>query len=55
VVFVLNCTTTAEAQAMMDSLPLGQHHYADYKFTPLAPLTPLRYLLGPATATPPTP
>jgi hypothetical protein len=50
VVFILNCNTAEEARAMMDSLPLGQAQYADYKFTLLGPLAPLRYLLGPAPA-----
>jgi peptidyl-tRNA hydrolase len=52
VVFILNCATAQEAQAMMESLPLGKAQYADFKFTPLGPLTPLRYLLGPATQDP---
>jgi len=52
VLFILNCKTADEAKALMDSLPLGKAHYADYKFTPLAPLGPLRYLVGPAQTTP---
>jgi hypothetical protein len=52
VVFILNCTTTAEAQAMMDSLPLGRDHLADYAFTPIGPLAPLRLLAGPSPSHP---
>ena len=45
VVFILNCATVAEAKAMMDALPLGKANLANFEFTPLAPLTPLRMLL----------
>jgi hypothetical protein len=52
VLFILNCSTAAEAKAMMDSLPLGKAQYADYKFTLLSPLAPLRNLLGPSPTQP---
>ncbi|CAN5681829.1 hypothetical protein BH10ACI4_BH10ACI4_03950 [soil metagenome] len=52
VVFILNCKTTEEAQAIMESLPLDKAHLVDLQYTPLTPLTPLRFLVGPAQAAP---
>lgn len=46
VIFVMNCATVAEAQALMDTLPLSKAGLANYEFTVLSPLTPLRMLLG---------
>jgi hypothetical protein len=45
VVFVLNCSTVAEAKALMEGLPLGKAKLADFEFTALGPLGPLRLLL----------
>jgi len=45
VVFILNCATVDEARALMDALPLGKANLANFEFTPLSPLTPLRLLL----------
>ena len=45
VVFILNCSTVAEANALTDTLPLSKNHLATFEFTPLSPLTPLRLLL----------
>jgi hypothetical protein len=45
VVFILNCSTVEEAQALLEKLPLGQHHYMAFDLIPLGPLTPLKQLL----------
>ena len=49
VMFILNAHSVEEAAAVMDALPLGKAKLADFAYTPLMPLTPLRRLLaGPA-------
>jgi hypothetical protein len=48
VVFILNCSTVEEAHALLEKLPLGQHHYMEFDLIPLGPLTPLKQLLQPA-------
>lgn len=48
VVFVLNATSVADAKAAMETLPLSKANLADFEYTPLGPLTPLRMLLAPA-------
>jgi len=50
VVFIVNATTVAEAKAAMETLPLSKAHLADFEYTALGPLTPLRLLLAPAGA-----
>jgi hypothetical protein len=50
VIFIVNATTTAAATAIMDALPLGKAHLADFTYTPLTPLTPLRRLIEPPPA-----
>jgi len=52
VVFILNCSSVAEAKAMTDTLPLAKNKLADFEYVPLGPLTPLRFLLT-EPATPP--
>jgi hypothetical protein len=47
VVFILNATSTAEAKALMDSLPLMKANLVTFDYMPLAPLGPLRMLLQP--------
>ena len=47
VVFILPATTVADAQALMDSLPLAQAHLVDHEYVALSPLGPLGTLLGP--------
>jgi hypothetical protein len=47
VVFILNCTTAAEAKAITDRLPLSKANFATFEYTPLGPLAPLRMLLQP--------
>src|SRR5271154_2814413 len=46
VVFIMNCSSAAEAKAVTDQLPLRQSNLADFEFMPLNPLGPLRVLLG---------
>jgi hypothetical protein len=50
VVFILNVTDPAAAQAMLEQLPLGQAHLMTFDLTPLGPLGPLRQLIGPPPA-----
>ena len=45
-VFLLNTADVAEAQAIMESLPLGKEHLLDHEYIPVGPLMPLRLLLG---------
>ena len=52
VVFILNCTTSAEAKAITDTLPLSKAGLAVFEYTPLGPLTPLRMLLTEPTTSP---
>jgi hypothetical protein len=47
VVFILNASSVADAKAAMETLPLSKAHLADFDYTPLGPLTPLRLLLAP--------
>jgi hypothetical protein len=46
VVFIMNCSSPAEAKTVTDQLPLRQSNLADFEFMPLNPLGPLRVLLG---------
>jgi hypothetical protein len=46
VMFIMNCSSAAEAKTVTDQLPLRQLNLADFEFMPLNPLTPLRVLLG---------
>ena len=45
VVFIMNCSTVAEAKALMDALPLAKSNLVDLEYTGLGPLTPLRLLI----------
>jgi len=45
VMFILNCSSVAEAKALTDELPLIKGKFASFEFTALTPLTPLRYLM----------
>jgi hypothetical protein len=49
VVFILPTTTVANAQAIMDSLPLAQANLVDHEYVALSPLGPLAALLGPTS------
>jgi hypothetical protein len=48
VVFILPTTTVADAQAIMESLPLARANLVDHEYVALSPLGPLAALLGPA-------
>lgn len=50
VVFIVNAGDVAAAKALMDSLPLAKANLANFEFTALAPLTPLRLLMAPPAA-----
>jgi Muconolactone delta-isomerase len=52
VVFLLDVKDTQEAHAMLEALPLGQAHLMQFELLPLAPLAPLRQLLGVADGSP---
>jgi hypothetical protein len=45
VVFLLNTKDVAEAQAIMDSLPLGKANIVDYDYVSVGPLMPLGLLV----------
>jgi len=47
VVFILPATTVADAEIVMDGLPLAQAHLVDHEYIALSPLGPLAALLGP--------
>jgi len=47
VVFILPATTVADAQAIMQSLPLSQANLVEDEYIALSPLGPLAALLGP--------
>jgi hypothetical protein len=49
VVFIMNCKDAAEAKVLTDQLPLSKAKLVDFDYMPLAPLSPLRVLLGPPT------
>ena len=52
VMFIVNASDVASAKAVMDGLPLAKANLADFEFTPLGPLSPLRILLVPPAAGP---
>jgi hypothetical protein len=45
VIFILNCQDVAEAQALIESLPLSKENLMDEQFIPVGPLLPLGILL----------
>jgi hypothetical protein len=47
VVFLLNVTTTEEAHALLEALPLGKAKLMEFDLIALGPLNPLRVLLPP--------
>lgn len=48
-VFILDCKDVAEAEVLIDKLPLSGEHLMDHQFIPVGPLAPLGSLLsGPA-------
>jgi hypothetical protein len=52
VVFLLNTDNVAEAEAIMESLPLAQEHLMDHAYIPVGPLLPLRLLMANPPAKP---
>jgi len=48
VVFILPVTTVADAQAIMQSLPLARANLVDHEYVALSPLGPLAALLRPS-------
>ena len=50
VVFLMNVSTVEEAHTLLEALPLGVAKRMEFDLIPLGPLTPLRFLLGPAPA-----
>jgi hypothetical protein len=50
VVFILDCKDVAEAQAVMEALPLAKEKLVDYEYTALTPLAPLGALIAPPAA-----
>ena len=46
VVFLLNTRDVAEAQSIMESLPLAKENMLDHEYIPVGPLLPLRLLMG---------
>ena len=51
-VFLLNVQDVAEAEAIMESLPLGKEDLLEHEYIPVGPLVPLRLLLGSPSAKP---
>lgn len=47
-VFLLNVATVEEARALLEALPLGIAGMMEFEYTPLGPITPLRFLLDDA-------
>lgn len=45
-VFLLNAKDEAEAEVIMESLPLSKSHLLDHSYMPVCPLKPLGLLLG---------
>jgi len=43
----MNSTSLADAKAIMDDMPLSKANVANYEFTALGPLMPLRALMTP--------
>ena len=48
-VFLLNARDVAEAQSIMESLPLAKENMLDHEYIPVGPLMPLRLLLMEST------
>lgn len=49
-VFLLNARDVAEAQSIMESLPLAKESMLDHQYIPVGPLMPLRLLMGSQSA-----
>jgi hypothetical protein len=55
VILMVSATSVAEAQGIMNTLPLSRANLVDYEYTELGPLAPLYNLLTPAEASSPPP
>ena len=51
-VFLLNTRDVAEAESIMESLPLAKEGMLDHEYIPVGPLMPLRLLMGSQSAKP---
>jgi hypothetical protein len=51
-IFLLNTRDVAEAESIMDSLPLAKEGLLDHEYIPVGPLLPLRLLMGGPSAKP---
>ena len=51
-VFLLNTQDVAEAEAIMETLPLAKEGMLDHEYIPVGPLMPLRLLMGNQPAKP---
>ena len=51
-IFILNATSLAEAQATMETLPLAKANVVNEDYVELAPLAPLASLIGPPAPKP---
>ena len=45
-IFLLNADDVAEAESIMESLPLAKENMLDHEYIPVGPLMPLRLLMG---------
>ena len=45
-VFLLNARDVAEAESIMESLPLAKQHVLDHEYVPVGPLKPLGLLMS---------
>ena len=50
-IFLLNARDVAEAESIMESLPLAKENLLDHEYIPVGPLMPLRLLVGNHSAT----
>src|SRR5262249_43776938 len=51
-VFLLNTKDVAEAESIMESLPLAKEHLLDHEYIAVGPLVPMRMLIAPPPAKP---
>jgi hypothetical protein len=51
-VFLLNARDVAEAESIMESLPLAKENMLDHEYIPVGPLMPLRLLMASQPAKP---
>ena len=49
-IFLLNADDVAEAESIMESLPLAKENLLDHEYIPVSPLMPLRLLIGSQSA-----